>query len=61
MDNFHAFNYDDVGFITKVVKLLIKQKIADPKAIYATGHSSGGLFCYWLAKETGLFAPRCLL
>ena len=56
MDNFHAVNYDDVGFITKVVELLIKQKVADPKAIYATGHSSGGLFCYRLAKETDLFA-----
>ena len=56
MDNFHDVNYDDVGFITKVVELLIEQKIADPKAIYATGHSSGGLFCYRLAKETDLFA-----
>jgi len=56
MDNFHDVNYDDVGFITKVVELLIEQKIADPKAIYATGHSSGGLFCYRLAKETDIFA-----
>ena len=54
--DFHEVNYDDVGFISKVVKTLITAKIADPKTIYATGHSSGGLFCYRLAKETDLFA-----
>ena len=56
MDHFHAQDHDDVGFISKVVKILIENKIADNKAIYATGHSSGGLFCYRLAKETDLFA-----
>jgi len=56
MDDFHAVNHDDVGFIFKVVEILVAQKIADHKAIYATGHSSGGLFCYRLAKETALFA-----
>ena len=55
-DNFHAEEHDDVGFVSKVVEVLIANKIADPKAIYATGHSSGGLFCYRLAKETALFA-----
>ena len=39
-----------------MVEILIASKIADDKAIYATGHSSGGLFCYRLAKETDLFA-----
>ena len=56
MDNFHEQDHDDVGFISKVVKALIAHKIADDKAIYATGHSSGGLFSYRLAKETNLFA-----
>jgi len=56
MDDFHAVNHDDVGFISNVVEILVAQKIADPNAIYATGHSSGGLFCYRLAKETALFA-----
>jgi len=56
MDDFHAVNHDDVGFISKVVEILVAQKIADHKTIYATGHSSGGLFCYRLAKETALFA-----
>ena len=55
-DKFHDEEHDDVGFISKVVEVLIANKIADPKAIYATGHSSGGLFCYRLAKETTLFA-----
>lgn len=55
-EKFHAQEYDDVGFISKVVEILIKNKIADEKAMFATGHSSGGLFCYRLAKETDLFA-----
>lgn len=56
VDDFHEVNHDDVGFTSKVVEILIRQKVADPKAIYATGHSSGGLFCYRLAKESSLFA-----
>ena len=56
MDNFHAQDHDDVGFVSKVVGILVAREIADDKAIYATGHSSGGLFCYRLAKETDLFA-----
>lgn len=55
-DNFHAQDYDDVGFVSKVVAILIENQIADKKAIFATGHSSGGLFSYRLAKETDLFA-----
>ena len=55
-DKFHDEDHDDVGFVSKVVEFLIANKIADQKAIYATGHSSGGLFCYRLAKETTLFA-----
>ena len=55
-DGFHAEEHDDVGLVAKVVAVLITKKIGDPKAIYATGHSSGGLFCYRLAKETALFA-----
>jgi len=56
MDKFHGEEHDDVGFVSKVIEVLIANKIADPKAIYATGHSSGGLFCYRLAKETAVFA-----
>jgi len=56
MDKFHAVDHDDVGFVSNVAKTLIAADIAEPRAIYATGHSSGGLFCYRLAKETDLFA-----
>ncbi|GAH12830.1 unnamed protein product [marine sediment metagenome] len=55
-DNFHDQEIDDVGFVTKVVGILIENRIADKKAIFATGHSSGGLFSWRLAKESDLFA-----
>lgn len=58
-EDFHAVNYDDVGLIRKVTSLLISSGLADAKTIYATGHSSGGLFCYRLAKESALFAAVC--
>ncbi len=56
MDGMHDQDHDDVGFISKVVEILIAHKLADDRAIFATGHSSGGLFSYRLAKETDLFA-----
>lgn len=55
-DNFHDEDQKDVEFISKVIETLIANKVVDPNSIYATGHSSGGLFCYRLAKETALFA-----
>lgn len=55
-DNFHDEDQKDVEFISKVIEILIANKVIDPNAIYATGHSSGGLFCYRLAKETTFFA-----
>ena len=55
-DGFHAEDHDDVGFVLQVVEALIFSKLADPGAVYATGHSSGGLFCYRLAKQTDVFA-----
>jgi len=55
-DNFHKKDEKDVEFISKVVETMIANKVVDPNAIYATGHSSGGLFCYRLAKEVALFA-----
>ncbi|MEO2017934.1 MAG: hypothetical protein ABGZ53_26580 [Fuerstiella sp.] len=47
---------DDIGFVQYLVDYLNKTKLVDLKRIYATGGSSGGLFCYRLAKETKLFA-----
>ena len=55
-DGFHAEEHDDVGFVLQVIEALISGKLADPGAVYATGHSSGGLFCYRLAKQTDVFA-----
>ena len=56
MDEFHAVDHDDVGLVVGVAKELIAAGAADPRSIYAAGHSSGGLFCYRLAKQTDLFA-----
>ena len=47
---------DDIGFVQYLVDYLNETGRADLKRIYATGGSSGGLFCYRLAKETKLFA-----
>ncbi len=47
---------DDIGFVQYLVDYLNKTKLVDLKRIYATGGSSGGLFCYRLAKETKLVA-----
>ena len=55
-DNFHEEAYDDVAFVSELVNYLIAGEVINPKALYATGHSSGGLFCYRLAKDTDLFA-----
>ena len=51
-----SVDVDDIGFVQYLVDYLNKTERADLKRIYATGGSSGGLFCYRLAKETQLFA-----
>ncbi|HEY1771850.1 MAG TPA: PHB depolymerase family esterase [Gammaproteobacteria bacterium] len=42
---------DDVGFIRAVVTAVIKDNAADPKRVYATGISNGGMMAYRLACE----------
>ena len=42
---------DDVGFIRAVVTAVIKDDAADPKRVYATGISNGGMMAYRLACE----------
>ncbi|MEE2707272.1 MAG: hypothetical protein VX988_09485 [Planctomycetota bacterium] len=49
-------NTDDVGFVVKTVGYLTKCASIDPSRIYATGGSSGAIFCFRLAMETDLFA-----
>jgi len=44
-------NVDDVGFIRALVQAVIKDNGADPKQVYATGISNGGMMAYRLACE----------
>ena len=44
-------NIDDVGFIRAVVAQVIKDNAADPKRVYATGISNGGMMAYRMACE----------
>ncbi|MGE5625852.1 MAG: alpha/beta hydrolase family esterase [Bacillota bacterium] len=50
-------NVDDVGFIRAVVADVEKSHTVDPKRVYATGISNGGMMSYRLACEASdLFA-----
>ena len=42
---------DDVKFISRLIDQLIADYKIDPKRIYASGHSNGGMLCYRLACE----------
>jgi polyhydroxybutyrate depolymerase len=44
---------DDVGFIRAVVRAVVQDNAADPKRVYATGISNGGMMAYRLACEAG--------
>ena len=53
----HRFSStDDVGFVVKTVDYLAKHASIDRARLYATGGSSGAIFCFRLAMETDLFA-----
>ena len=53
----HRFSSsDDVGFVVKTVEYLDKNASIDRTRLYATGGSSGAIFCFRLAMETDLFA-----
>lgn len=48
---------DDAGFIAQVVKNLVRELPVDPRRVYATGLSNGGMMSYRLACEhSDLFA-----
>jgi polyhydroxybutyrate depolymerase len=48
---------DDVAFLTALVKALVARGVADPKRVFVTGASNGGMMSYRLACETkGVFA-----
>ena len=42
---------DDVGFVRALIDELVRQHLADPKRVYATGISNGGFFSNRLACE----------
>jgi polyhydroxybutyrate depolymerase len=44
---------DDVNFISKLIDKLVADYRINPKKVYATGHSNGGMMCYRLACELG--------
>lgn len=55
-------NIDDVGFISKLIDYLVANYKINPKKVYATGHSNGGMLTYRLACELSdkiaAFAPN---
>ena len=42
---------DDVKFISALIDKLVSTYKINPKKVYATGHSNGGMLCYRLACE----------
>ena len=44
-------NIDDVKFISQLIETLVSDYKINPKRIYATGHSNGGMLAYRLACE----------
>jgi polyhydroxybutyrate depolymerase len=50
-DKAHRENIDDVGFISGLIDLFIKDHNADPKKVYITGISNGAIMSYRLACE----------
>lgn len=44
-------NIDDVNFIEKLIDKLVATYKINPKRVYATGHSNGGMLSYRLACE----------
>src|SRR4030065_841944 len=47
----HRENIDDIGFISALIDYMIKNYSIDPKRVYVTGISSGGIMSYRLACE----------
>jgi poly(3-hydroxybutyrate) depolymerase len=54
--NHRISNTDDVGFVVETVDYLDEHASIDRDRLYATGGSSGAIFCFRLAMETELFA-----
>lgn len=50
-DRAHRENIDDVGFISVLIDLMIKDYNIDPRRVYVTGISNGAIMSYRLACE----------
>ena len=50
-DRAHRDNIDDVGFISALIDLMIKDYNMDPNRVYMTGISNGAIMSYRLACE----------
>jgi polyhydroxybutyrate depolymerase len=50
-DRAHRENINDVGFISALIDLMIKDYNIDPKRVYVTGISNGAIMSYRLACE----------
>jgi polyhydroxybutyrate depolymerase len=50
-DRAHSENIDDVGFISSLIDLMVKDYNVDPKRVYVTGISNGAIMSYRLACE----------
>ena len=55
-ENHRLSQADDIGFVRKAIDYLDKHASVDRRRLYATGGSSGAIFCFRLAMETDLFA-----
>lgn len=44
-------NVNDVHFISELIDHLVSKYKINPRKVYATGHSNGGMLCYRLACE----------
>jgi poly(3-hydroxybutyrate) depolymerase len=57
-----ATGADDVGFIAKLVEWAIRERNVDPKRVYITGISAGGLMSYrMIIERSGLFAGAAVI
>jgi polyhydroxybutyrate depolymerase len=54
--NHRISNTDDVGFVAKTIGHLASNASIDRDQLFATGGSSGAIFCFRLAMVTDLFA-----
>lgn len=47
----YEHHIDDVGFISHLLDVLIKQYPVDPRRVYVTGMSNGAMMSYYLAEK----------